>query len=226
MTLHPSTQTPDPPMPLRLLVIEDDPADYLLLRRHLDRQGLAAECRRVDDDAALDAALSVDWDLVLADFNVPGMSFRESLARIRARCPGIPVILVSGSVGEETAVELLHLGVCDFLLKDSLGRLAAVIQRCLDAQQERRARQVAEASLRQSQTSALKAQQRARLAALSLMEDAVNARRRAEDAQAALAESRGQVPPARRARRGLHLLDRVRWVLQVHLTRLRGDHRL
>ncbi len=106
--------------PLKILIIEDVAADYLLLERHLRQHGIAADCRRVDDDTALDAALPIEWDVVLSDYNVPGMDFRATLQRIRTLRPDLPVILVSGSVGEETAVELLHLGLSDFVLKDNL----------------------------------------------------------------------------------------------------------
>jgi len=175
--------------PLNLLVIEDSTADFLLLERHLGQRGLAAECRRVDSDAELDAALQSEWDLVLSDYNVPGMNFRAALQRIQASRPDLPVILVSGSVGEEMAVELLHLGLSDFVLKNSLARLLPAIQRALDQADERRARQAAETALRESHAAALDAQRQARLAALNLVEDAVAARARAEAASAALRDS-------------------------------------
>ena len=175
--------------PLQILVIEDVPADFLLLEIHLRRQGLAAECRRVDSDQELDDALAATWDVLLSDYNVPGMDFRRSLERVKARCPALPVILVSGSVGEETAVELLRLGLSDFVLKESLARLASAIRRARDEAAERRARQAAEKALAESQRIALDEQRQARLAALNLMEDALAARARAEASAAALQAS-------------------------------------
>ena len=175
--------------PLKILVIEDVAADFLLLERHLGQQGVVAECRRVDSEAELDAALGSDWDVVLSDYNVPGMEFRTALERIQALRPGLPVILVSGSVGEETAVELLHLGLSDFVLKDSLARLLPSIWRALKEGEELRARRAVEAALHESQAAALTEQRQARLAALSLMEDAITARDQAEMANAALRES-------------------------------------
>ena len=130
---------------LRLLIIEDDPADFLLLERHLRQHSLEAVCQRVDSNAELDSALRGDWDLVLSDYNVPGMDFRASLLKLQAQRPDLPVILVSGSVGEETAVELLRLGLTDFILKGRLARLPAAIQRALDEGKERQARTLAEA---------------------------------------------------------------------------------
>jgi diguanylate cyclase (GGDEF)-like protein/PAS domain S-box-containing protein len=134
--------------PLKLLVIEDIPADSAPLEQHLRQHGLAAECLRIGSDAELDTALRGEWDLVLSDYSVPGMDFRASLRHIRAHRPDLPVILVSGSVGEETALELLRLGMADFVLKDHPARLPAAIRRALDEAGERRARQAAETKLR------------------------------------------------------------------------------
>ena len=133
--------------PLKLLIIEDIPADFLLLERNLRQNGIAAEWRRISNDMELTDALQTEWDVVLADFNVPGMDFRTTLLRIQAHRPGLPVIMVSGSVGEETAVELLHLGMVDFILKDHLARLPAAIRRALVEANEQRARQAAEMEL-------------------------------------------------------------------------------
>ena len=135
--------------PLKLLVIEDDPADFLLLERHLRQQGLPAEMRRVASNAGLDAALAEGgWDLLLSDYNVPGMTIETSLSRIRARAPELPVILVSGSIGEQAAIALLRLGIADFILKDDLVRLMPAIRRTLDDVATRRARHAAEDDLR------------------------------------------------------------------------------
>jgi len=174
---------------LKILVIEDELADFLLVERYLHQQGLKTKCWRVDNDADLDAALRFDWHVVLSDYNVPGMDFRHSLQQIQAHRPDLPVILVSGSVGEETAVELLKLGLSDFVLKEGLARLPSVIQRALDEAEERRARWSAESALRESQAAVFEEQHQARLAALNLMEDALAARARAEAANAALRES-------------------------------------
>ena len=125
---------------LKLLVIEDDPADFLMLERHLRQHRVVAACTRVDCDSGLEAALQQEWDVVLSDYSVPGMEFRASLRRIQAQREDLPVILVSGSVGEETAVELLHLGLTDFILKEHLARLPSAIARALDAASEHRAR--------------------------------------------------------------------------------------
>ena len=175
--------------PLKVLIIEDQPADYLLLEHYLHQQGHAAWCRRVGSDAELDAALQNEWDLVLADYNLPGMDFQSALRRIQTQYPELPVILVSGCIGEEKAVELLHLGIRDFILKENLTRLLPSIRRALDEVNERCARQAAEAALLKNQAAALEEQRQARLAAFNLMEDAFAARNRAEEAHAALQAS-------------------------------------
>ena len=131
---------------LHILVIEDDPADFLLLQRQLQQQGLAAELRRVDNDADLAAALENDWDIALSDYNVPGMEFRATLRRLQVQQPDLPVILVSGSVGEEKAVELLRLGLADFILKEHLARLPTAISRALEEAGQREARRQAESA--------------------------------------------------------------------------------
>ena len=137
--------------PLNLLVIEDSPADYALLTRHLARQGLEAACRRVAGMEDLGLALSTAprWDAVLSDYNLPGMDFAEAFGLIRQRHPDMIVILVSGTIGEERAVEVLKLGVTDFVLKDNLIRLVPTIRRALDEAAAIRARRRAEGALRE-----------------------------------------------------------------------------
>ncbi|MBI5330237.1 MAG: PAS domain S-box protein [Betaproteobacteria bacterium] len=174
---------------LRILILEDSLADFLLLERHLRQHGLEAEFHRVDTEADLETALRETWDLALSDYNVPGMDTRAAFRRIQERLPDLPVILVSGSVGEEKAVELLRLGLTDFVLKDNLARLPSAVRRALEEAEERRGRRTAETALRESQNAVLEEQRQARFAALNLMEDAQAARARAEAANAALLES-------------------------------------
>ncbi len=133
--------------PLKILVIEDASADFQLVERLLHKEGLASQCSRIYSNTELDEALQSQWDLVLADFNVPGMDFRTTMRQIQKAYPDLPIILLSGSVGEETAVELLHMGLADFILKDKLARLPTAIQRALDEVRERKARRTAETKL-------------------------------------------------------------------------------
>lgn len=134
-------------MPLRLMLIEDDLADFLLIERHLGRHGLDVECHRVASDPELDAALCETWDAVLSDYHLPGMNFQQVLAKVRARWPELPILLISGSIGEEVAIDLLKLGIWDFVLKERLARLVPAIQRALREVAERRALKAAEQAL-------------------------------------------------------------------------------
>jgi PAS domain S-box-containing protein len=137
--------------PLHILFIEDSVPDFVLLEHFLRNSGLVFDGRRIADVGQLDQALAETWDLVLADYNIPGMTFLQILGLIRARHADLPVILVSGSVGEETAVELLHQGVVDFVLKDNLTRLPGAIRRAHDEVTERDARRTAERALAESE---------------------------------------------------------------------------
>lgn len=161
---------------LHLLVIEADPADSRPIEQHLHHQGLSASTQRVASWPEIQAALGRGgWDAVLSDYNLPHLDFHDLLALLRDRHPDLPLILVSGRVGEEVAVELLKLGVWDFVLKDNLTRLVPALRRSLQDAADRRVRRLAEAELRGS-----------RLAALNVMEDAVEARQQAEQVSAEL----------------------------------------
>lgn len=136
---------------LNLLVVEDSIADFLLLRRYLSQNGLASKCWQVDHLEALDEALTTErWDLILSDFSVPRLAFRDTLKRVQKTHPDLPIILLSGSVGEEQAVELLKLGVSDFVLKDSMTRLVPAINRAMREVADQRARLEAEEAIRKT----------------------------------------------------------------------------
>jgi two-component system, cell cycle sensor histidine kinase and response regulator CckA len=131
-----------------ILFVEDNEADFLLVERALKTQGLDARSRRVASRPELEAALTAGgWDVVLCDYLVPGMDFMETFKLLQAQLPEVPVILVSGAIGEERAVELLKQGVWGFVLKDNLARLAAIIERSLREAADNRARREAEAAL-------------------------------------------------------------------------------
>ena len=126
---------------LSLLSIEDSHADYLLIQRQCKHDGIAAHWHRVDSiDQLAEALKHRSWDLVLSDYHLPGMEFTASFALIHSVQPDLPVILISGHVGEETAVQLLKRGVRDFLLKDNLSRLGPAINNAMREAREVRAR--------------------------------------------------------------------------------------
>jgi two-component system CheB/CheR fusion protein len=137
---------------LNVLVIEDSRGDYKLVELELARSGLGAHCRMVDSPAdLLSAVAGGDWQLILTDYNVPGMDCEANLALFHERLPDVPVIMVSGAVGEEKVVELLKLGVWDYVSKYKLSQLQSTVERCLRTAEERRARAVAEERLHASE---------------------------------------------------------------------------
>lgn len=172
-----------------ILYVEDNLADFMLLERYLRQQNWSVTIRQVDNNDALTAELLQPWDVVLIDYNVPGMEFAETVKRVKTAMPDAPVILLSGSISESVAVEMLRLGVADFILKDRLLRLPSAIEHALQNTEERRALRAAEQALHDAQQTALETQRQARLAALNLMEDALAARGRAEKAQVDLQQS-------------------------------------
>lgn len=134
---------------LHILLIEDCQADYLLIARQLRHSELDVALHWAKDEPELIAALAArSYDLVLSDYKVPGLDFLQSMQRIKHQMPDVPLILVSGSVGEETAVDLLKSGLTDFVLKDRLLRLIPAIKRGLNEVRERQKRLQAETLLR------------------------------------------------------------------------------
>ena len=135
---------------LRVLLLEDSNLDAELTLRELKRGGLEFVFTRVQNGPDFQRALTeFGPGLVLADFKLPTFDGRQALAMARETCPDVPVIIISGAVGEEIAVELLKNGATDFVLKDRLaGRLVPAVQRALREVEERQARRQAEADLR------------------------------------------------------------------------------
>ena len=138
--------------PLRALLIEDQEDDAALVVRHLRRHGFDVRWERVDSAEALHAQLDDDgWDVVVADYMIPGFSGLAGLHLIRERGLDLPYLLVSGSLGEEVAVEAMREGAADYIMKDNLIRLGPAIDRELREAAERRSRREAEEQLRASE---------------------------------------------------------------------------
>src|SRR5881398_2181101 len=145
-------------VPLRVLIAEDSENDARLLVRELERAGFDAAYERVDSRTAMQAALDRHtWDLVIGDYSMPEFSGPAALALLRAHDPDTPFIFVSGSMGEDVAVEAMKAGAQDFLTKGNLRRLIPAIERELREAEVRRER-------RRGQTALL---ERARLAELT-----------------------------------------------------------
>lgn len=137
------------PEPLRVLIVEDSADDAELLVRELQRGGYGPTVERVDTAAAMQAALARQtWDLVVSDHSVPQFDSSAALALLKASGTDIPFIIVSGTIGEERAVQAMKAGASDYLVKGQLARLIPVIGRELAEAQQRRARRAAEQALR------------------------------------------------------------------------------
>jgi diguanylate cyclase (GGDEF)-like protein/PAS domain S-box-containing protein len=133
----------------RILIIEDAADDVELLIYALRRAGIDPDYSAVDTIPALQAELARQrWDIVLADHNVPGTDFATILKVSKSDDPDRPVIVVSGSIGEEIAVELMRNGVADLILKNNLARLGPAIVRELAAAQQQQARREADERFR------------------------------------------------------------------------------
>ncbi len=137
---------------LRLLLLEDSENDALLLRHQLEHSGVAFELRRIQTEAELLASLEEGgWSLVIGDYHLPGFNGLAALRIVRNHDPDLPFIMVSGTKGEEFAVEAMRAGAGDYVTKDNLSRLVPAIERELGALAERRARREAKEALRRSE---------------------------------------------------------------------------
>jgi two-component system, cell cycle sensor histidine kinase and response regulator CckA len=124
--------------PLRILHLEDDPNDAALVQSALEADGISCTGICVQSRADFVAALERGGiDLVLSDFSLPSFNGFSAIATVRARWPDLPVILVSGSLGEELAVDSLKNGATDYVLKDRLFRLAPAVRRAIQEVEER-----------------------------------------------------------------------------------------
>jgi PAS domain S-box-containing protein len=135
--------------PLRLLIVEDSESDASLLVRLFTRADYQVTSQRVETRDSLQAALAQDaWDCVIADHNMPDLDAFSALETLQSSGLDIPFIVASGSIGEETAVALMKSGAADYVMKDKMTRLTAVVERELRDAAARRERRQAIASLR------------------------------------------------------------------------------
>jgi two-component system sensor histidine kinase UhpB len=137
---------------VNLIVIEDSEDDYVLLLRKLRSSGMRISARRVQTASTLSAALAGEaCDAVIADHRLPQFTSLEALKLVRAFDPDLPFLIVSGTIGEEVAVEAMRAGADDYLMKDKLVRLVPAVERALKVAASRRGRRKAEAALRESE---------------------------------------------------------------------------
>jgi PAS domain S-box-containing protein len=137
--------------PLRVLLLEDVPTDAELIRHELRREDIPYETTRVSTRDSFERALEAfDPDIVLADYSLPSFDGLTALRIAKDERPLVPVVFVSGAIGEEQAIEALKQGGTDYVLKDHLSRLGPAVKRALREAKERRARQRAEEALKRA----------------------------------------------------------------------------
>jgi diguanylate cyclase (GGDEF)-like protein len=135
--------------PLRILLVEDSEDDAALLLRELRKGGYDPDCRLVDSGSDFESALlSKNWDIVITDHNLPGYSSQATLAAVKHSGLDIPVIIVSGSIGEEIAVAAMKNGAHDYIMKSNLARLVPAVEREMRETQNRHAHRRAQETLR------------------------------------------------------------------------------
>jgi signal transduction histidine kinase/FixJ family two-component response regulator len=124
--------------PLRVLLAEDSVTDAELVVRELRRAGFAPEWVRVDTEAAFLEQLLSEFDIILSDYDMPQFSGLRALELFQEKGLEIPFIIISGTIGEEIAVQVMQLGASDYLLKDRLARLGPAVTNALEQTRERR----------------------------------------------------------------------------------------
>lgn len=135
--------------PLRLLIVEDSEDDALLIVRALQRIGYTLTFERVDKAEPLQFALAREpWDLVISDYAMPGFNGLDALRIVRESQLDLPFIIVSGTIGEEIAVQAMKSGAHDYVMKGNLTRLGPAVERELQDAQVRLAHRKADEELR------------------------------------------------------------------------------
>ncbi len=140
----------EPDNQLRILIVEDVPTDAELAERELRQNGFSFETTRVDkEDEFLEALKNFKPDLVISDYVMPEFDGMEALKLAQAHDPNLPLIVLTGSMNEETAVECMKAGATDYVIKEHLTRLPFAVKGALDQKKTRLARAQAEKHLQQ-----------------------------------------------------------------------------
>lgn len=137
--------------PLRILLVEDSPDDAQLVMLQLEQDGYEPEVRRVETEDTFTAALDPPPDLILSDFAMPRFNGLRALRILKERTLDVPFILISGTIGEDIAVDAMKQGADDYLMKDRLTRLGPAIQNALNQKRLRQEKALADIALRNSE---------------------------------------------------------------------------
>lgn len=136
--------------PIKILILEHDPNDFELLQRELRRSGLFCISEMVQNQEDYKALLNTfQPDIILSDYTLPSFDGLSAFRIKQNIAPATPFLIVSGTLGEERAVELIKMGVTDYVLKDNLQHIALKIERALNEAAERSQKIIAEHSLKQ-----------------------------------------------------------------------------
>ena len=139
------------PFSVRILVLEDTPSDAELVLHELRKAGWKPEWHLVHTKQAFIAQLDSVFDVILADYAVPGFGAPEALELLRERGSLVPLIVITGSITDEAAVECMRLGAADYLLKDRLARLPEAVAQAMDNARQRAEQEQADRALRESE---------------------------------------------------------------------------
>src|SRR5690349_24902910 len=135
--------------PVKLVVVEDMPTEAEIAVRQLESGGFACSWKRVDSEAALRRVLDeLKPDLILSDFTLPGFDGISALEVAREKMPDVPFIFLSGTIGEERAIDALQRGAYDYVLKTNMARLVPAVRRALSDAAGKRTRRALEQQLR------------------------------------------------------------------------------
>jgi DNA-binding NtrC family response regulator len=129
---------------LNVLIVEDNPDDADMLVKELSRGGIDSQYFRVETENDFIAALKSHPSIILSDYSMPDFSGLRAIELLRESGLDIPLILISGTVGEDVAVEAMRFGATDYLLKDRTARLSSAVERALLEKQLRGERNAAE----------------------------------------------------------------------------------
>ena len=148
---------------LRIVHLEDDPADAELVQERLAIEGIECDITRVQTESQFRSALEQRCDLILADYTLPFFDGLSALSIVRQQQPDLPFIFVSGTLGEEVAIEALKIGATDYVLKQRLSRLAPAVGRALREAEEIAERKHAEEATRETQKQLAREKERLKL---------------------------------------------------------------
>ena len=166
--------------PLRILILEDNPADVDLMQYELQEAGLTFTSKMVmTEKEYLQAIQDYCPDLILSDYDLPTYNGALALSEASKRCPDTPFILVTGAVSEDRAIEILTQGAKDYVLKTRLQqRLVPAVRRALAESKELKARKKAEEELREAHRTL---EERVKIRTVELQEE-IEARKKVEEA--------------------------------------------